>query len=141
MPIAIVQQPQKREALRTLLACVYPSVARLERRGERRYPYPYLIQVTPVDLEGARVSDQQIVVVGKQISEHGLGFYHQSPLEYRQVIVGLQRCDGPRVEVKMDLTWCRFTQLGWYESGGRFLEVVSPEGDDTGNHEGTKDTK
>ena len=24
----------------------------------------------------------------------------------------------------MDLHWCRFTRYGWYESGGRFLQII-----------------
>ena len=24
----------------------------------------------------------------------------------------------------LDISWCRFTGLGWYESGGRFLQSV-----------------
>ena len=24
----------------------------------------------------------------------------------------------------LDVDWCRFTQLGWYESGGKFLRAV-----------------
>jgi hypothetical protein len=26
--------------------------------------------------------------------------------------------------VLVDLKWCRFTRHGWYESGGRFLQIV-----------------
>jgi hypothetical protein len=25
----------------------------------------------------------------------------------------------------IDLSWCRFTKQGWYESGGRFRQVVN----------------
>jgi hypothetical protein len=25
----------------------------------------------------------------------------------------------------VDLAWCRYTRYGWYESGGKFLKVVS----------------
>jgi hypothetical protein len=33
----------------------------------------------------------------------------------------------------MDLTWCRFGRHGWYENGGRFLQIlpgVSSNSDD-----------
>ena len=34
-----------------------------------------------------------------------------------------------RVNVVVDLTWCRFTREGWYDGGGRFLgELVGSIG-------------
>ncbi len=129
---SLVLDSNKREGLRSLLACVYPSVAQLERRGERRYPYPYLVRLAPLADDGRTRLDEHIVVVGKQISEHGLGFYHQQPLAFRQAIVSLDRADGPAIQVQIDLTWCRFTRLGWYESGGRFLQVISSDDSDSG---------
>jgi hypothetical protein len=108
-----------------LLSTLYPKVAVVERRRETRYPFPFLIHLTPVGEDGMTPCGENIVVVGKHVSEWGLGFYHPRPLPHRIVIASLE---GPRqgwYAFLLDLRWCRFTRQGWYESGGRFLEAVS----------------
>ena len=108
-----------------LLSTLYPKVSIVERRHETRYPFPFLIHLTPIGDEDLTPCGGNIVVVGKHVSEKGLGFYHPAPLPYRRVIASLE---GPRqgwYAFLLDLRWCRFTRQGWYESGGRFLEAVA----------------
>jgi hypothetical protein len=107
-----------------LLSTLYPKVAVVERRRETRYPFPFLIYLTPVDDNGVSCGEN-IVVVGKHISERGLGFFHAKPLPHRRVIASLERPHDGWYAFLMDLGWCRFTRQGWYESGGRFLEAVT----------------
>ncbi len=106
-----------------LLSTLYPKVAVTERRGETRYPFPFLVHLTPLGEDGTASCEESVVVVGKHMSERGLGFYHPKPLPHRRMIASLE---GPRgwFGFLVDLTWCRFTRQGWYESGGRFLEAV-----------------
>jgi hypothetical protein len=40
------------------------------------------------------------------------------------MIVALETAGGDRLRLLIDVTWCRFTEQGWYESGGRFLQTV-----------------
>jgi hypothetical protein len=65
-----------------------------------------------------------VVAVGRALSISGLGFYHPSPLPYRRVIASIEQTPGEWLGFLMDLNWCRFNRLGWYESGGRFLQMV-----------------
>ncbi len=109
-----------------LLTTLYPKNDMLERRRETRYPFPYLVHLTPVGDDGASPEGETIVVVGKHLSERGLGFYHTRPLPYRRMVVSLEAGDGQWVGFLIDLSWCRFTKQGWYESGGRFLRSVPP---------------
>jgi len=106
-----------------LLSTLYPQQDFMERRQETRYPFPYLVHITPVDADGAPVASSTLVVVGKHLSEQGLGFYHPKPLPFRRVIASLEN-NGHWVGFLVDLKWCRFTRQGWYESGGRILETV-----------------
>jgi hypothetical protein len=106
-----------------LLSAVYPRHEIIERRRETRFPFPYLIHLTPVADDGITPQGESIVVVGKHLSERGLGFYHPKPLAYRRMIASLEY-EGQWFSFLIDLRWCRFTQHGWYESGGRFLEAV-----------------
>ncbi len=110
-----------------LLTTLYPKHEMIERRRDTRYPFPYLVHLTPVGKDGVTPEGESLVVVGKHLSERGLGFYHTKPLPYRRMIVSLQATGGEWVGFLIDLSWCRFTKQGWYESGGRFLEpVLSP---------------
>lgn len=97
--------------------------ALLERRRDRRFPFPALMTLWPADRERLETS---FVIVGKDLSERGLGFFHQQPILCRRAIVV---CEQPGVEslaFLIDINWCRFTCHGWYESGGRLLEAVTP---------------
>jgi hypothetical protein len=110
-----------------LLSTLYPKNDLVERRRETRYPFPYLVHLTPVGDDGMTPCGEGFVVVGKHISQRGLGFYHPKPLPYRRVVASLESGRGHWFGFLIDLNWCRFTRQGWYESGGRFLQaVVSP---------------
>jgi hypothetical protein len=107
-----------------LLTTLYPRNDLIERRRDSRYPFPVLVHLTPVGEDGITPEGESVVVVGKHLSEHGFGFFHQQPLPYRRMIVSLESRRGHWVAFLIDLTWCRFTKDGWYESGGRFLQTV-----------------
>jgi hypothetical protein len=116
--------PEIRSGVQSLLASYYPDGLVVERRRERRFPYPHLVYLTPVADDGCTPAGDSIVVIGKHLSEGGLGFFHQHPLACRQAVVSLEMADGQWFGLTIDLTWCRFTRHGWYESGGRFLRTV-----------------
>ena len=107
-----------------LLNTLYPQNDLSERRSQNRYPFPYLVQLTPVAEDGATPQGEAVVVVGKHLSERGLGFYHPKPLAHRRMIASLETGSGQWMEFLIDLSWCRFIKQGWYESGGRFIRLV-----------------
>ncbi len=107
-----------------LLSALYPRNDLAERRRQQRYPFPYLVHLTPVARDGCTAFGEPIVVVGKHISEQGLGFYHPKPLPHRRMIASLEAGRGRWIGFLIDISWCRFTRQGWYESGGRFLEAA-----------------
>ena len=110
-----------------MLNTLYPRNGLAERRRENRFPFPYLVHLTPVGEDGYSPQGDTFVVVGKHLSEQGLGFYHPKPLPYRRMIASLETQSGQWIGFLIDLSWCRFTKQGWYESGGRFLQsVLSP---------------
>jgi hypothetical protein len=121
---AATVDPAIRSGVQSLLASYYPDGLVVERRHERRFPYPHLVYLTPLAEDGSTPDGDSIVVIGKHLSEGGLGFFHQGPLPCRQATVSLEMADGHWFGLVIDLTWCRFTRHGWYESGGRFLRAV-----------------
>ncbi len=111
----------------SLVTTLFPRGDLVERRREQRYPFPYLVHLTPVGDDGISPEGETGVVGGKHLSERGLGVYHPQPLPHRRMIVSLQTGSGAWLGFLIDLNWCRFTKQGWYESGGRFLQsVLSP---------------
>jgi hypothetical protein len=108
----------------SLLAGLYPHQRQVERRATQRFAFPQLLYLTPTRADGRTPSERTMVVVGKTLSEGGIGFFHQEPLVERRVIVSLSTHELKLVGFLLDVTWCRFTTQCWYESGGRFLEVV-----------------
>lgn len=127
-PIAPVRQTSPEESIRGfvrgLLGQMYPEGKILDRRRDRRFPFAKLLRLTPVAADGVTATGEPLVVVGKHLSEGGLGFFHPQPIAARKVIATLSTPGGRSINVLLDLSWCRFTQEGWYESGGRFLRVV-----------------
>ena len=107
-----------------VLAAMYPDGRIIERRADQRYPYPHLLYLTPVAADGVTPDGESVVVVGKSVSEHGLGIFHPRPLAHRLVIASLETGENCFAGFLVDVTWCRFTRYGWYESGGRFLQVA-----------------
>jgi hypothetical protein len=117
------QEDDVRRQVMSLMSAIYSEQEILEKRHENRYPFPYLIHLTPVAEDGITPRGQSIAVVGKHLSHRGLGFYHPKPLPYRRMIASLE-CNGHWLGFLIDLRWCRFTKQGWYESGGRFVQSV-----------------
>ena len=109
-----------------ILSAMYPHGhgSGIERRQEIRYPYPHLVYLSPVGADGVSATGESIVVTGKHLTEHGLTIYHPEPLSHRRMIASLEAGRGRWLGVLVDLSWCRFTDRGWYESGGRFLQLV-----------------
>jgi hypothetical protein len=116
-------ETELKNRVRGLLASLYPNCD-YERRNESRYPYPRLVYLTPVDANGKAISTESFVVAGKDLGDGGLSFYHPDPISHRRVIASFELAPGRWLGLVIDLSWCRFTRLGWYESGGRFLQIV-----------------
>ncbi len=124
-PVALAAVSNVSQRIGSLLAALYPQGVLVDRRREKRFPYPHLVYLTPLAEDGISPGGENIVVSGKQLSENGLGFFHQQPLPYRRMIASLDQGRGQWLGLIIDLNWCRFTKFGWYESGGRLLEVVT----------------
>ncbi len=120
--------PQCDESVRRqvwgVLVGIYPQGRVAERRCDQRFPYPHLFYLTPVGDDNLSPTGESVVVVGKSLSERGLGFYYPQPISQRRMIASLETTDLRWVGFLIDVTWCRFTQYGWYDSGGRFIQAV-----------------
>jgi hypothetical protein len=124
-PIARLDE-SVRLSVRSLVARMFPGGLPVERRNQGRYPYPFLLRIVPVESDGVTPAREAVVVVGRDLSERGMGFFHPQPLNDRYAVATLQDNSGRSMSLLLDVSWCRFTSYGWYVSGGRFLRVVDP---------------
>lgn len=111
-------------ALRRLVPTYGQPANGRDRRRDRRYPYSQWITLYPLNPDYSPRDGGPLTVLGKDISEGGLSFYHTAAVPFRHAIADLVTPGGSRLALLVDLKWCRFTSQGWYENGGRFLQVI-----------------
>ncbi len=137
-PAAVARTPNRdlpqrleemRRTVRRVVSHTTPHRILNERRSDRRFPIAVPLQVTPLDERGARRDAEAFVVIGRNLSERGLDFFHQAPVAERFVIVWLPVALNQHAGLILELTWCRFGGMGWYENGGKF---ILPPPDDAG---------
>lgn len=118
------------EQIRRVLSEEQPRRPWIERRSSRRYAYPHLIVVTPLDGH-LQPASSSLVSCGKEISLSGIGFYMPQPFPFSKAVITFP-CDSlfhSSISILTELRWCRFTRLGWYENGGRFVRLFElPQG-------------
>jgi hypothetical protein len=115
-----------------LLARLNPNIS-LERRRDDRFAIPVLFRLTPLDADRQPIEDEALIVVGKNISRRGLSFYHERPIPHRRSLIALAEPGIGSFAAEIDVSWCRFTSPGWYESGGRLVRAVSGSFDPAGH--------
>jgi hypothetical protein len=115
------------EQFRTLKEALERPVT-FERRQFGRMALPLVLQVTPLDQTGQPLENLATSTIGKDISPRGISFFHERPLPHRRAIVTFEHPDVGRFCVEVDVSWCRFTSPGWYQSGGRLIRSVGRVG-------------
>ena len=114
------------QQLRALIEMLHPDIT-VDRRLYDRVSIPALFRLTPLDMRHGGPAGEAMVVVGKNLSQRGIGFFHDRPIPYRQAVIELDQPELGKWAAEIDLQWCRFTKVGWYESGGRVLRVLGQE--------------
>jgi hypothetical protein len=118
--------PRQRIAacVESALLAVEAEVRAVERRTLPRFPYPYPVYLTPLDVRDQPLAERTIAVIGRHLSAQGIDFYCPWPLAERRMVVSLDGKEAGWLGLVVELTWCRFSRHGWYDNGGRFLAVV-----------------
>ena len=114
--------------IEALLTRLHPAVGR-ERRHDDRIAIPVLFRLTPFDVDRQPLEQEALIVVGKNISRRGVSFYHEKPITHRRALIELADPIVGSFVAEIDVTWCRFTKPGWYESGGRLIRSAAPSTD------------
>jgi hypothetical protein len=108
-----------------LLSRLYPPVEQ-DRRHDERVAIPVLFCLKPLDIHREPLEQAALIVVGKNLSRRGVSFYHEHPIPHRRALIELVDPSAGTFVAEIDITWCRFTKPGWYESGGRLMRVAEP---------------
>jgi hypothetical protein len=123
--------------IQALVGRLHPTVTLERRRGER-LSVPIMFRLTPIAEDGRSLAGESITVVGKNISRHGLSFYHAVPVPYRRARISVENIDIA-FAVEIDISWCRFTKPGWYESGSRLIAALTPQSNSPGGRHESDD--
>lgn len=100
------------------------SASILQSRQWHRIAFCEPIAMTPLDEETGEPIDDQVVVVGRDISLGGVSFIHLRPLPFRRVALSFVGGADEQKSVVTELTWCRFRRDRTYIGGGRFLRTI-----------------
>jgi hypothetical protein len=130
LPSARFDRAALAREIQALVARLHPTVT-LERRRGDRFSVPVMFRLTPLADDGRPIASESITVIGKNISRHGMSFYHAVPLPYRRARISVENIDIA-FAVEIDIAWCRFSKPGWYESGGRLIAATTPEANPPG---------
>lgn len=114
--------------IEALLSRLHPVVGR-ERRHDDRIAIPVLFRLTPFDVDRQLLEQEAVIVVGKNISRRGVSFYHEHPITHRRALIELADPSVGSFVAEIDVSWCRFTKPGWYESGGRLIRSAATTSD------------
>lgn len=84
-----------------------------------RTAFNFRLLLTPLD--GAERTP--VHVTGRDVSDRGIGFDHDEPIEHRRVRLTaadprLDEIGMGDLEMTVTLRWCRFVGPGCYQSGG-----------------------
>src|SRR5438105_3104445 len=110
--------------IEALLSRLHPAVER-DRRHDDRVAIPVLFRLTPFDANREPLEHEATIVVGKNICRRGVSFYHEHPITHRRALIELADPSVGSFVAEIDVSWCRFTKPGWYESGGRLIRTAA----------------
>jgi hypothetical protein len=121
-----VHRATLRNQIESLLSRLKKKVTQ-ERRRDEPVAIPVLFRLTPMDLDRHALEHETSIVVGKNISRRGLCFFHEWPIPHRRALIAVAQPGLGNFAAEIDISWCRFTRPGWYESGGRLVRLVIPD--------------
>ena len=129
LPVAVAVLKQIREleaVLDRLVASWHASPPLMETRSAHRIQYDRPLILAPMDTRVLPRPGELRIVRGRDVSLGGCSFEHGEPLPCSRVALTFGMDEGQMVTLLIRLSWCRFTQSGVYQSGGRFLKPVAP---------------
>lgn len=102
--------------------------APVEKRVHRRFPYRKPISVTPINnATGRPDSARCFPAFGIDISSTGICLLARQLVPARNAVLSLEGPGQKSVSLLFEPRWVRFTRGGWYQTGGKLLEVLQED--------------
>jgi hypothetical protein len=128
-------EPAYSERRRNLQACVAwllesgtGSHVTVEKRSSRRFSFRRPITVTPVNNHSGRPDRlKSFSAFGIDISSCGVCFLARQLVPVRKAVLSMEGPTGEIATLLFEPRWVRFTRGGWYQTGGRLVEVLPEE--------------
>ena len=96
-----------------------------EKRTHRRFPFHKPLTITPInDKNGRREPSNSFPAFGIDISSLGMGFLSRQLIPTQQAILTCNAAENAFVNMLFEPRWVRFTRGGWYQIGGRLVDVL-----------------
>lgn len=100
----------------------------VEKRTHRRFPFRKPITVTPVNNHSGRPDRMKsFSAFGIDISATGICFLARQLVPARKAVLSAEGPNGDVATLLFEPRWVRFTRGGWYQTGGRLVEVLPEE--------------
>ena len=104
-------------------ACGVPVT--VEKRASRRYPFRKPLMITPVqNATGKLDRTKSFSAFGIDVSSSGICFLSRQLVSTRKAVVTCDATGDRQVSLLFEARWVRFTRGGWYQTGGRLLNVL-----------------
>ena len=107
-----------------VVASWHTSGPLLQQRYRHRVPLRRQLIIIPLDEQLETPCGSPLRVEGRDISLAGISFAHSLPLPHRKVALMLPHLHETAPSIVTQLTWCRFSRDGRYQSGGGFLGTL-----------------
>lgn len=123
---------QRRQELQScinwLLQTNAPGPLPIEKRAHRRFPFRRPITITPISNATGRPDQfKSFPAFGIDISSTGICFLARQLVPVRNAVLSLEGPDEKTIALLFEPRWVRFTRGGWYQTGGRLLEVLADD--------------
>lgn len=97
------------------------------QRHNKRYPF-----FRPVTITIGESQATKHLAFARDIATKGIGLLHNLPLPTDRLLLSIPKAPIPtaedhRIDVNIDITWCKPCAEGWYLSGGRFVGLAAKQ--------------
>ena len=92
-----------------------------ERRSEKRNPF-----FSPVQIARAEDGLRHFSCFSRDISPGGISLLHSMPIEPGEVVLTIPSKLCGKVRIRSEVVWCQPCGEGWFISGAKFLEMLTP---------------
>jgi hypothetical protein len=96
-----------------------------EKRTQRRFPFHKPLTITPInDKSGQPELGNSFGAFGIDLSSVGIGFLARQLIPTQKAILTCNGSEDAFVNLLFEPRWVRFTRGGWYQIGGRLVDVL-----------------